>query len=50
MPENVCDAALRISDLRRCSAEKVLRSLAEVNMPAQSRVALLERLKANGVI
>ena len=50
MPENVIDAALRITDLRRCSAEKVLRSLAEVHMPAQARVALLERLKANGVI
>jgi len=50
MPENVIDAAIRITDLRRDGATRVLRALAEVDMPAQARVALLERLKANGVI
>jgi hypothetical protein len=50
MAETVIAAAIRITDLRREGATRVLRAVAEVDMPAQARVALLERLKANGVI
>ena len=44
------DAALRITDLRREGAAKVLKALAEVDMPGRVRVRLLERLKAAGVL
>jgi hypothetical protein len=50
MAENVIDAALRITDLRREGAAKVLKALAEVDMPGRVRVRLLERLKAAGVL
>jgi hypothetical protein len=46
----VIDAALRITDLRREGAAKVLKALAEVDMPGRVRVRLLERLKAAGVL
>ena len=50
MPESVIDAALRITDARRNSGQKVLQAIAEVNMPQSVRGALLERLKAAGVL
>lgn len=42
--------SLWMAHTRRDGATRVLRALAEVDMPAQARMALLERLKANGVI
>ena len=50
MAESVIDAALRISDMRREGAAKVLKAIAEVDMPGRVRVRLLERLKAAGVL
>jgi hypothetical protein len=50
MAENVIDAAIRITDMRREGAARVLRAIAEVDMPGRVRVRLLERLKANGAI
>jgi hypothetical protein len=50
MAENVIDAALRITDMRREGAAKVLKAIAEVDMPGRVRVRLLERLKAAGVL
>jgi hypothetical protein len=50
MAESVIDAALRITDARRNSGQKVLQAIAEVDMPGRVRVRLLERLKAAGVL
>ncbi len=50
MPESVIDAAIRITDARRNGTQKVLQAIAEVDMPHAVRRALLERLKAAGVI
>jgi len=50
MPESVIDAALRITDARRNSSQKILQAIAEVNMPHTARAALLDRLKAAGVV
>lgn len=50
MAESVIDAALRITDMRREGAAKVLKAIAEVDMPGRVRVRLLERLKAAGVL
>jgi hypothetical protein len=50
MAENVITAALRITDMRREGAAKVLKAIAEVDMPGRVRVRLLERLKAAGVL
>jgi hypothetical protein len=46
----VIDDALRITDMRREGAAKVLQAIAEVDMPQSVRQALLERLKAAGVL
>jgi hypothetical protein len=50
MAETVIDAALRITDARRNSGQKVLQAIAEVNMPQSIRQALLDRLTAAGVL
>jgi hypothetical protein len=50
MPESVIDATIRITDARRNGAQKVLQAIAEVEMPQTVLAALLERLKAVGVI
>jgi len=48
---NVLDDALRIIDARNgVSAQKVLEAIAEVDLSVQQRQALIERLKAAGVI
>jgi hypothetical protein len=55
MAETVIAAALRITDARiesltSRSGQKVLQAIADVNMPQSIRQALLERLKAAGVL
>jgi len=48
---NVLDDALRIIDVRNgVSAQKVLEAIAEVDLSVQQRRALIERLKAAGVL
>lgn len=50
MAESVIDAALRITDTRRHTAERVLHAIAEVDLTLQQRRALIERLQAAGVV
>jgi len=50
MAESVIDAALRITDARRNSAERVLQAIAEVDLTVEQRRALIERLEAAGVL
>lgn len=47
---SVIDDALRIIDARQNTAERVLQAIAEVDLPHHLRKALLERLKAAGVL
>jgi len=49
MAESVIDAALRITDARRNSVERVLQAIAEVDLTVEQRRALIERLQAAGV-
>jgi hypothetical protein len=48
--ESVVDAAIRITDLRHSSAERVLGAIAEVDLTPEQRSALIERLQAAGVL
>jgi len=48
---SVLDVALRIIDARNgISAQKLLQAISEVDLSLQQRQALIERLKAAGVL
>lgn len=50
MAESVIEAALRITDTRHNTAERVLQAISETDLTLEQRQALIERLQAAGVL
>lgn len=50
MAESVIDYAIRITDTRQHTAERVLQAIAEVDLTLDQRQSLIERLQAAGVL